>query len=37
MVQTFYVRGHNFCTSFTYLFLKRGEGREKEREGNISV
>ena len=26
-----------FFKYFIYLFLKRGEGREKERERNISV
>ena len=26
-----------FLKDFIYLFLERGEGREKEREGNIDV
>ena len=27
----------NFLNDFTYLFLERGEGREKDRERNINV
>ena len=30
--------GHAFFKKeFIYLFLERGEGREKDREGNIDV
>ena len=30
-------KGHIFKTYFIYLFLHKGEGREKERERNTSV
>ena len=28
---------YDFFLDFIYLFLERGEGREKERKGNIDV
>ena len=30
-------KGHSFFKDFIYLFLEKGEGREKERERNINV
>ena len=33
----FYFFKVTFKTDFTYLFLERGEGKEKERERNMRV
>ena len=32
-----FIDSYNFSKDFIYLFLERGEGREKERERNIDV
>ena len=32
-----YISEYNFLKDFIYLFVERGERREKERERNITV